>query len=156
MEPRAATPGRRLETLRQLAAAGVPTSVMVAPVIPAINDANIERILDAAALAGVKGAGYVLLRLPLEVRDLFVEWLKANYPDRAAHVMTLIRGMRGGKDYDSTFGKRMKGSGPYAWMIGRRFETACDKRGLNKEKTALSTEHFRAPRPRAQQLSLFG
>jgi DNA repair photolyase len=156
MEPRAATPGRRLETLRQLAAAGVPTSVMVAPVIPAINDADIERILDAAALAGVKGAGYVLLRLPLEVRDLFVEWLKANYPDRAAHVMTLIRGMRGGKDYDSTFGRRMKGSGPYAWMIGRRFETACDKRGLNKEKTVLATEHFRAPRPRAQQLSLFG
>jgi len=155
MEPRAATPGRRLEALRQLAAAGVPTSVMVAPVIPAINDADIERILDAAALAGVKGAGYVLLRLPLEVRDLFVEWLNANYPDRAAHVMTLIRGMRGGKDYDSTFGTRMTGKGPYAWMIGRRFETACDKLGLNKTRTPLSTEHFRSPRPRAEQLSLF-
>src|SRR5438876_9224916 len=98
MEPRAATPARRLEALRQLSAAGVPTSVMVAPVIPAINDADIERILDAAALAGVKGAGYVLLRLPLEVRDLFVEWLKANYPDRTDHVMKLIRDMRGGKD----------------------------------------------------------
>jgi DNA repair photolyase len=98
----------------------------------------------------------VLLRLPLEVRDLFVEWLKANYPDRAARVMTLIRGMRGGKDYDSTFGRRMKGSGPYAWMIGRRFEKACDKLGLNKQKAALTTEHFRPPRPRAEQLSLFG
>jgi len=155
MEPRAATPGRRLEALRQLSAAGVATSVMVAPIIPAINDADIERILDAAALAGVKGAGYVLLRLPLEVRDLFVEWLKANYPDRAQHVMTLIRDMRGGKDYDSTFGKRMKGSGPYAWMIGRRFETACEKLGLNKDKAALTTAQFVPPRPRAQQLSLF-
>ncbi len=156
MEPRAATPGRRLEALRQLSAAGIPTSVMVAPVIPAINDADIERILDAAALAGVKGAGYVLLRLPLEVRDLFVEWLKANYPDRASHVMKLIRDMRGGKDYDSTFGKRMTGSGPYAWMIGRRFETSCEKLGLNQSKTPLSTEHFRPPRPRTEQLSLFG
>jgi DNA repair photolyase len=155
MEPRAATPGRRLEALRQLSAAGVPTSVMVAPVIPAINDADIERILDAAALAGVRGAGYVLLRLPLEVRDLFVEWLKANYPDRAGHVMKLIRDMRGGKDYDSTFGKRMTGSGPYAWMIGRRFETQCEKLGLNKHKVALTTEHFAPPRPRAEQLSLF-
>jgi DNA repair photolyase len=156
MEPRAATPGRRLEALRQLSAAGIPTSVMVAPVIPAINDSDIERILDAAALAGVKGAGYVLLRLPLEVRDLFVEWLNANYPDRAAHVMKLIRGMRGGKDYDSTFGKRMTGAGPYAWMLGRRFETACEKRGLNRNRASLTTEHFTPPRPRAEQLSLFG
>ena len=156
MEPRAATPARRLEALRQLSAAGIPTSVMVAPVIPAINDADIERILDAAALAGVRGAGYVLLRLPLELRDLFVEWLKAHYPERADHVMKLIRDMRGGKDYDSTFGVRMKGSGPYAWMIGRRFETACDKLGLNKDKAQLTTEHFRSPQPRAEQLSLFG
>jgi DNA repair photolyase len=129
---------------------------MVAPVIPAINDADIERILDAAALAGVQGAGYVLLRLPLEVRDLFVEWLEANYPDRAEHVMKLIRNMRGGKDYDSTFGKRMTGAGPYAWMIGRRFEKACDRLGLNKNKAILTTEHFHPPRPRTEQLSLFG
>jgi DNA repair photolyase len=118
MEPRAATPGRRLEALRQLAAAGIPTSVMVAPIIPAINDADIERILDAASVAGVRGAGFVLLRLPLEVRDLFVEWLNANYPDRANHVMKLIRDMRGGKDYDSTWGKRMKGTGPYTCRQG--------------------------------------
>ncbi len=156
MEPRAADAGRRLEALRQMSAAGIPTAVMVAPVIPAINDADIERILDAASMAGVKSAGYVLLRLPLEVRDLFVEWLKANYPDRADHVIKLIRDMRGGKDYDATWGTRMKGTGPYAWMIGRRFEKACAKLGLNTERAVLTTEHFHSPKPRAEQLSLFG
>jgi DNA repair photolyase len=155
MEPRAATPSRRLEALRQLSRAGVPTSVMVAPVIPALNDAEIERILDAAAMAGVRQAGYVLLRLPLEVRDLFKEWLESNFPDRAAHVFKLIRDMRGGKDYDSTWGKRMKGSGPYAWMIGRRFEIACERLGLNVDKTPLTTEHFQPPVRGAEQLSLF-
>src|SRR5216684_8638425 len=155
MEPRAATPARRLEALRQLSAAGVPTSVMVAPVIPALNDSEIERILDAAAALGVKEAGYVLLRLPLEVRDLFREWLIANYPDRYRHVFKLIREMRGGKDYDSTWGKRMKGSGPYAWMIGRRFEVACEKLRLNVDRAKLATEHFRPPRPGAVQLDLF-
>jgi DNA repair photolyase len=155
MEPRAATPMRRLETLRRLAQAGVPTTVMVAPIIPALTDNEIERILEAAVTAGVQSAGYVILRLPLEVRDLFKEWLTANYPDRANHVFKLIRDMRGGKDYDSTWGKRMKGAGPYAWMIGRRFELACEKLGLNKEKARLTTEHFRAPKPGAEQLSLF-
>ena len=141
MEPRAATPPRRLEALRQLSEAGIPTSVMVAPIIPAINDMEIERILDAAAPAGVKSAGYVLLRLPLEVRDLFHEWLMANYPDRYRHVFKLIRDMRGGKDYDATWGKRMTGTGPYAWMIGRRFEMACEKLGLN---AAQDQAHHRA------------
>jgi DNA repair photolyase len=155
MEPRAPAPARRLEALRQLTAAGIPTSALVAPIIPAINDADIERVLDAVAAAGVQGAGYVLLRLPLEVRDLFREWLMANFPDRCQHVFTLIRQMRGGKDYDATFGRRMKGQGPYAWMIGRRFETACARLGLNREKVELTTEHFRSPRPRAEQLSLF-
>jgi DNA repair photolyase len=155
MEPRAATPARRLEALQQLAAAGVPSSVMVAPIIPAVNDAEIERILDTAAALGVKDAGYVLLRLPLEVRDLFREWLMANFPDRYRHVFKLIRDMRGGKDYDSTWGKRMTGSGPIAWMIGRRFEAACEKLGLNKNKTRLTTEHFQKPRSAAEQLSLF-
>src|SRR5712671_6412150 len=155
MEPRAATPSRRLEALRQLSAAGIPTSVMVAPVIPAINDSEIERILDTAAALGVKGAGYVLLRLPLEVRDIFREWLLANFPDRHRHVFKLIRDMRGGKDYDATFGKRMIGSGPIAWMIGRRFEAACQKLGLNAGKTKLTTEHFSPPHRAAQQLSLF-
>jgi DNA repair photolyase len=155
MEPRAATPARRLEALRQLAAAGVPTSVMVAPVIPAINDSEIERILDTAAALGVKGAGYVLLRLPLEVRDIFREWLMANFPDRYRHVFKLIRDMRGGRDYDATFGRRMTGSGPIAWMIGRRFEAACEKLGLNVATSKLTTEHFAPPHRAAKQLSLF-
>jgi len=155
MEPRAATPQRRLETLRQLAAAKVPTSVMVAPVIPAINDAEIERILDSAAAQGVSGAGYILLRLPLEVRDLFKEWLMANFPDRYRHVFKLIRETRGGKDYDAAWGKRMTGGGPYAWMIGRRFEVACERLGLNAHRTRLTTEHFVAPSNPSEQLSLF-
>jgi DNA repair photolyase len=155
MEPRAATPMRRLETLRRLNAAGVPTSVMVAPVVPALNDMEIERILDAAHAAGVREAGYVLLRLPLELRDLFREWLKENYPHREEHVFKLIRDMRGGKDYDSTWGKRMKGGGPYAWMIGRRFEMACERLGLNETKSKLTTEHFRHPERESAQLSLF-
>lgn len=155
MEPRASAPAKRLEALRQLSSAGIPTTVMVAPIIPAINDADIERILDAAAMAGVAGAGYVLLRLPLEVRDLFKEWLMANYPDRFRHVMKLIRDMRGGKDYDSSWGQRMTGGGPYAWMIGRRFEAHCAKLGLNTERSKLTTEHFRKPVKRTEQLSLF-
>ena len=155
MEPRAATPMRRLETLRRLAQVGVPTTALVAPVIPALNDSEIERILDAVAAAGVKEAGYVLLRLPLEVRDLFREWLIENYPDRYRHVFKLIRDTRGGKDYDSAWGKRMKGSGPYAWMIGRRFEVACEKLRLNARKFTLTTEHFRHPNPVSEHLSLF-
>ena len=155
MEPRAAAPLRRLETLRALAQAGVPTTVMVAPIIPALNDSEIQRILDRAQAVGVREAGYVMLRLPLEVRDLFREWLVTNYPDRARHVFKLIRDMRDGKDYDSEWGKRMKGTGPYAWLIGRRFEVACERLGLNKKKLKLSTEHFRHPKPDDAQLSLF-
>jgi DNA repair photolyase len=155
MEPRAATPSRRLEALRQLAAAGVPTSVLVAPIIPALNDAEIERILDSAAAVGVREAGYVLLRLPLEVRDLFREWLMANFPDRYRHVFKLIRDTRGGRDYDSSWGKRQIGEGPVAWMIGRRFEVACERLGLNRTRTRLTTEHFQPPQRGPQQLSLF-
>jgi DNA repair photolyase len=155
MEPRAATPSRRLDALRQLTAAGVPASVLVAPIIPALNDAEIERILDAAAAVGVKEAGYVLLRLPLEVRDLFREWLMANFPDRYRHVFKLIRETRGGRDYDSRWGKRQTGEGPVAWMIGRRFEVACEKFGFNKLRTKLTVEHFKPPRRSQQQLSLF-
>ncbi|MBR1218140.1 PA0069 family radical SAM protein [Bradyrhizobium sp. U87765 SZCCT0131] len=155
MEPRAASPARRLEALRQLSEAGIPTTVMVAPIIPALNDSEIERILDAAAHAGVKEASYVLLRLPLEVRDLFREWLIANYPDRYRHIFTLIRDMRGGRDYDSQWGTRMKGTGPLAWMIGRRFEIACGKAGMNKRRAKLTTEHFVRPKRGGQQLGLF-
>jgi DNA repair photolyase len=155
MEPRAPAPARRLDALGKLVAAGVPASVMVAPVIPALNDAEIERILDAASAVGVREAGYVLLRLPLEVRDLFREWLMANFPDRYRHVFKLIRETRSGKDYDSTWGKRMTGGGPVAWMIGRRFELACEKLSLNKTRTRLTTDHFNPPRRGAEQLSLF-
>jgi DNA repair photolyase len=155
MEPRASTPPRRLDALRQLVKAGVPASAMVAPIIPALNDAEIERILDAVAATGVRNAGHVLLRLPLEVRDLFREWLMANFPDRYRHVFKLIRDTRGGKDYDSTFGKRMTGSGPIAWMIGRRFEVACERLGFNTSKHKITVEHFHPPRPGAKQLDLF-
>jgi DNA repair photolyase len=155
MEPRATTPAKRLEALRQLVKAGVPTAAMVAPVIPALTDQEMERILDAVAAAGVRHAGYVLLRLPLEVRDLFREWLIANFPDRYRHVFKLIRDMRAGKDYDSTFGQRQSGTGPIAWMIGRRFEVACEKLGFNKERRKVTTEHFRPPRPGTKQLDLF-
>ncbi len=154
MEPRAATPPRRLEALRKLSEAGVPTSVMVAPVIPALNDPEIERILDAAAAAGVTGAGYVLLRLPLEIRDLFREWLLANFPHRATRVFALMRDMRGGKEYDSRWGTRMTGTGPYAWIIGRRFEAATERLGLNKDKVKLTTEHFVPPPRPGEQLRL--
>ena len=155
MEPRASTPPRRLDALRQLVDAGVPASTLVAPVIPALNDSEIERILEAVAATGVRHAGYVLLRLPLEVRDLFREWMMANFPDRYRHVLKLIRDTRGGKDYDSAWGKRMTGSGPIAWMIGRRFEIACERLGFNKTTVKTTTAHFRPPRLATQQLNLF-
>ncbi len=154
MEPRASTPERRLEALEKLSAAGVPTAVMVAPVIPALNDSEIEKILERAAAIGVQEAGYVLLRLPLEVRDLFREWLMANYPDRAEHVFSLVRATRGGKDYDSTWGRRMKGDGPYAWQIGRRFEIAAKRWGLNRKSFSLRTDLFQPPALPGQQMRL--
>ncbi|MBV9556229.1 MAG: PA0069 family radical SAM protein [Pseudolabrys sp.] len=155
MEPRAATPMRRMEALRRLSQAGIPTTVMVAPIIPAINDMDIERILDAAKMAGVQEAGYVLLRLPIEVKDIFKEWLKANFPDRASKVMKIIRETRGGKEYDAEWHARQTGKGPYAWLIGRRFEMACEKLGLNVRRRTLTTELFRKPKPGTEQLSLF-
>jgi DNA repair photolyase len=155
MEPRASTPPRRLGTLRELVKAGVPASALVAPIIPAINDAEIERILEAIAETGVRHAGYVLLRLPLELKDLFREWLIENFPDRYRHVINLIRETRGGKDYDSTWGKRQTGSGPIAWMIGRRFEVACERLGFNLTSVKTTIEHFKPPRPSAEQLDLF-
>jgi DNA repair photolyase len=155
MEPRAATPPRRLETIRTLAAAGIPVGVLTAPVVPALNDSEIERILDAAAEAGAGEAGYVILRLPLEVADLFREWLLRHYPDRYRHVLSVMRSMRGGKDYDSTFGKRQKGDGPYAWQIGRRFEIATRRLGMNRRNLRLRTDLFSPPVKPQAQLSLF-
>ena len=155
MEPRAATPSRRLETIMRLAEAGIPTAVMVAPVIPGLNDQEIESILAAASAAGAREAGYVMLRLPLEVRDLFVEWLEANVPDRAGRVMSLVRQMRGGKDYDAEFGTRMRGSGPVAWTVGRRFELAASRNGFSRERMQLRTDLFSRPVRPGDQLSLF-
>ncbi|MBU0585002.1 MAG: PA0069 family radical SAM protein [Alphaproteobacteria bacterium] len=154
MEPRAATPTRRLETIRELSDAGIPTSVMVAPIIPGLTDPEIERILDAARAAGALDAGYVILRLPLEVSPIFKDWLLRHYPDRYRHVMSLVRSMRDGKDYDAEWGKRMKGSGPYAWQIGRRFEIAARRLGLNARKTPLRTDLFVQAKKGAEQLML--
>ncbi|QXZ79910.1 PA0069 family radical SAM protein [Rhizobium sp. L51/94] len=154
MEPRASTPARRLEAVRMLSAAGIPTSVMLAPMIPALNDHELEKILDSAKAAGAEEAGYVMLRLPLEVSPLFRDWLLQNYPDRYRHVMSLVREMRGGKDYDADFGKRMKGAGPYAWQISRRFEMATKRLGLTRRSIRLRTDLFVPPDGSGVQLSL--
>lgn len=154
MEPRASTPTKRLEAIRQLSDAGIPASVMVAPIVPGLTDPEIERILDSAYAAGAREAGYVVLRLPLEVSPIFKDWLLRHYPDRYRHVISLIRSMRDGKDYDSEWGKRMKGAGPYAWQIGRRFEIAAKRLGLNLERRQLRTDQFvPAARP-FEQLTL--
>ncbi len=154
MEPRAATPSRRLEAIRALSEAGVPVSVMVAPIIPGLNDHEIERILDSGKAAGAQEASYVLLRLPLEVSPLFRDWLLREYPDRYRHVMSLVRSMRGGKDYDAEFGKRMKGAGPYAWQIARRFELATKRLKLVRTRRSLSADLFVPPSGSGVQLSL--
>jgi DNA repair photolyase len=154
MEPRASTPPRRLEAIHALSEAGIPTSVMAAPVIPALNDHELERILDAAHAAGAREAGYVLLRLPLEVSPLFRDWLLQHYPDRYRHVMSLVRSMRGGKDYDAEFGKRMKGAGPYAWQIARRFEMATKRLGMVRRSMPLRDDLFVPPDGSGVQLSL--
>ena len=140
MEPRASTPAKRLEALRVLSAAGVPTVVMIGPVIPAVNDMEIENILKAAALAGVKEAGYTLLRLPLEVKDIFKEWLMTEMPDRASKVMSLVKSMRGGKENDATF--------------GRRFQLAAERLGINGKRVKLATELFQLPPQPGEQLTL--
>jgi len=154
MEPRAATPMRRLQTLEILTSAGIPTVAMVAPIVPGLNDNEIEAILKSVAAMGVKEAGYVLLRLPLEVRDIFREWLLKEMPDRASRVLSLIRSTRNGGENDSTWGRRMKGTGPYAWSIGRRFELASKRLGLNAEKVRLDHGRFRRPERSGDQLSL--
>jgi DNA repair photolyase len=154
MEPRASTPERRLAALQQLGEAGVPTSLMVAPVIPGLTDMEMERILERAAAVGVGGAGYVLLRLPLEIGDLFSEWLAANCPARASRVLSLMRSTRGGKLYHATWGDRMVGDGPYAWMIGRRFELAAARLGLNQRSIELRIDRFSPPVLAGQQMRL--
>ncbi|PLK71974.1 radical SAM protein [Rhizobium sp. TH135] len=154
MEPRASTPAKRLEAIKTLSEAGIPVAVMMAPVIPALNDHEIERILDSGKAAGASEASYVLLRLPLEVSPLFRDWLLQNYPDRYRHVMSLVRSMRDGKDYDAEFGKRMRGAGPYAWQISRRFEMATKRLGLMRRSLHLREDLFISPNSDGVQLSL--
>jgi DNA repair photolyase len=156
LEPRTASPEARLRVIRELNAAGVPTGVLVAPVIPAITDHEMEDILAAARSAGAARAGYVLLRLPHELKILFREWLAEHYPERAAHVMSLINQARGGRDYDSAFGTRMRGTGAYAELLRSRFDLAKRKLGFQgaDERYELVTGLFRPPRPDTPQLSL--
>ena len=156
MEPRAAAPHRRIEAIRALSEAGVPATVMVAPIIPGINDSEIEAILEEAARAGATGAGYVVLRLPLEIKDLFRDWLERYFPDRAVRVMNIVRQMRGGRDYDPKWGKRQKGEGPYAKLIAAKFATACRRLGLDKPRLPLDHTQFRRPIEAGGQQDLFG
>jgi DNA repair photolyase len=156
MEPRAATPERRLDAVRRLTAAGLPTMVMFAPVIPGLNDHELEGVLQRAAEAGAFSAGYVVLRLPLEIKDLFREWLAANVPDRAARVMSLVRQMRGGKDYDAQWGQRMKGDGPIADVIAQRFKIGRRRFGLDRALPPLDLSQFRVPPKAGDQGDLFG
>ncbi|MGQ0672957.1 MAG: PA0069 family radical SAM protein [Hyphomicrobium sp.] len=155
MEPRASTPPKRIEALNKLSEAGIPTAVMVAPIIPALNDSEIEAILTEAAAAGVGEAGYVLLRLPLEIKTLFREWLAEEQKDRAARVIHLLQSMHAGQDYRAEFGLRQRGSGPYAEQIGQRFRLAAHRLGLNSEKRRLRTDLFRPPIPPGGQMALF-
>jgi DNA repair photolyase len=158
MEPRASTPARRLQAMRELAKAGVAVSVLAAPMIPGINDHELERILEAAGEAGATSASYVLLRLPLEIGELFTEWLHEHFPDRAAKVLELVRQTRGGKLYRSEFGVRMRGAGAYAEMLEQRFDVAQRRLGLDERAYELDTSLFRVPAGPdvTGQLRLFG
>ena len=145
LEPRATAPAKRIAAIRALRDAGIPVGVMVAPIIPAITDPEMETILEAAQDAGATSAGYTVVRLPLEVRDLFLEWLREHFPLRLEHVMSLLNQMHGGKDYDSTFGKRMGGTGIHAELISKRFDLACRRIGLNRERQTLDLTQFKVP-----------
>jgi DNA repair photolyase len=154
MEPRAPTPPRRLEAIRALSEAGVPVAVLTAPIVPAINDSEIEKLLEAARDAGAVEAGFVLLRLPLELKELFREWLATEFPERAARVINVLRSMHGGRDYVAAFGVRQRGTGPYAEQIGLRFRLAAKRLGLNERRLELRTDLFRRPAAPGGQLSL--
>lgn len=155
MEPRASTPGKRIDAIRLLNEAGIPCGVMTAPLIPAINDMEVERILEAAFEAGAREAGWVLLRLPLELKELWREWLQEHYPDRAAKVMKLIQETRGGRDYTANFGERQRGDGPYADLIAQRFRMAVKRLGYNEKRVPVRNDLFRPPPKDERQGSLF-
>lgn len=156
LEPRAASALMRLRVIRQLSDAGVPVGVLVAPVIPVITDHELEKLLAHAARAGAESAGYVFLRLPYEVKELFREWLQQHYPEKAAHVMSVIRQSRGGKDYGAQFGRRMRGTGPFADLLRQRFQLACRRFGLNTHRqSTLDCSQFRIPEGNVLQPDLF-
>ncbi len=155
LEPRAPAPARRLATIRALSAAGVPVRIMVSPVIPALTDPEIETILAEGAAAGARAASWIMLRLPREVSALFREWLAEHYPARAGRVMARLREMHGGRDYSADWGRRMRGQGPYAQVVARRFELAARRQGLDRAQPALRTDLFRPPPAPGDQLSLF-
>ncbi|MBI3902594.1 MAG: PA0069 family radical SAM protein [Nitrosomonadales bacterium] len=154
LEPRASSPRRRLQAIARLNAAGVPCGVMVAPVIPFLTDAELEKILEAAYAQGARSAGYTLLRLPYELKELFKDWLATHYPLKAEHVMSRLREMRGGKENDSNFGSRFSGGGLFADLLAQRFRIACERMGFNLEDRALDTERFKPP-ARGGQMDLF-
>ncbi len=156
MEPRTPSGAARLQVVRQLADANVPVSVLLAPIIPALNDAELEGILALSAAAGADTAHYILLRLPLEIRELFHDWLHQHYPLRAAHVISLLRQCRGGNDYDARFGHRMRGTGEFASLLEQRFKLACRKLGLNRRaQTNTNIRHFKVPEKSGDQFDLF-
>lgn len=155
LEPRATAPHRRVRTIKALTDAGVPVTVLFAPVIPALNDSQMEEVLSAAREAGAQAAGYVLLRLPLEVNEIFQEWLGVHAPLKARHIMSLVRQMREGKAYQSEFGTRMRGKGLFAQLIYKRFKLACQRLGLNQRRFDLDRSQFIPPRRPESQLSLF-
>lgn len=155
LEPRATAPHRRLRAIRALVDADIPVTVLFAPVIPALNDSQMEAVLSAAREAGAQAAGYVVLRLPLEVSEIFQEWLSVYAPLKAKHIMSLMRQMREGHVYQSEFGSRMRGKGIFAQLIHKRFKRACEQLGLNQRRFALDCSQFIPPRPSGSQLSLF-
>lgn len=155
LEPRASTPSKRLEAVELLSQSGIPTMVMAAPIIPAINDSELEKIVDAAAAQGATAAGMIMLRLPGEVRNIFREWLLRFHPDKLRHVLNLVRDVRGGRDNDPRFSSRMSGQGPYAYALQRRFELAMNRNGLKKRLPHLRTDLFSSPEVPEDQLSLF-
>jgi DNA repair photolyase len=155
MEPRASTPAKRLAAIEVLARAGIRTVVMMGPIIPGLNEHEIENILKAARNAGAAEAGYTMLRLPFEVKDIFKDWLARDWPDRAAKVMAHVKDVRGGRENDPNFGTRHTGTGPVAWMIGRRFQLSAQRLGLNASRLKLRTDLFHAPAQMGGQLTLF-
>jgi DNA repair photolyase len=154
MEPRASSPAKRLAAVELLSKAGIPTVVMMGPIVPGLNDHEIEAILKAAYAAGAREAGYTMLRLPHEVKDIFKDWLVKEFPDRANKVMALVKSVRGGDENDPNFGTRMTGRGPYAWTIGRRFQLAAQRLGLNAKRVKLRDDVFHRPPQVGEQLAL--